>query len=101
MNPCNSVVIDGELLENAVLRYTPAGIAVVDIKLKHQSQQSSAGQERQVELEMTCRAIGEDAMALRHLQAGCRLKVKGYLVARSQRYPGSLVLQINQYALQT
>ena len=42
----NEVVIDGRLLKRSALRYTPAGIPVVDLLLGHISNQIEAGGRR-------------------------------------------------------
>jgi primosomal replication protein N len=84
------------LLERESLRYTPAGVPMVGLKLSHQSAQREAGAERQVEFEMA--AVAADAVALRmsRVPLGATLQIDGFLAPR-RRNVRSLVLHVTGF----
>jgi primosomal replication protein N len=86
------------LLERESLRYTPAGVPMVGLKLAHQSSQREAGAERQVEFEMA--AVAADAVALRmsRVPLGVTLRLDGFLAPR-RRNVRSLVLHVTGFEL--
>jgi primosomal replication protein N len=86
------------LVEREALRYTPAGVPIVGMKLAHQSSQREAGAERQVEFEMA--AIAADAVALRmsRVPLGATLRIDGFLATR-RRNTRSLVLHVTGFEL--
>ena len=45
----NEVTLSGELVGRELLRYTPAGIPILDARLAHRCEVSQAGHRRQVE----------------------------------------------------
>ncbi|HEX5768093.1 MAG TPA: primosomal replication protein N [Burkholderiales bacterium] len=67
------------------MRYTPAGIAAVEFKLAHQSQQDEAGGKRNVEAEVSAVAFETQAKLLAARPLGSSLKVEGFLGAKSKR----------------
>ncbi|MBV8465519.1 MAG: primosomal replication protein N [Burkholderiales bacterium] len=95
----NQVVASGRLIENQPLRYTPAGIAVIEFKLEHESTQSEAGSERKVQCEIACICLGKEAAKLAALKDGTGITVKGFLAARSQRWKHNLILHITDWKL--
>ncbi len=82
---CNRLIIAGQLIELDALRYTPAGIARVEMKIRHASMQREAGAERQVRCEITALALGEAAQQAARLQTGQQVTVEGFLAQRSLR----------------
>ncbi|QDQ25692.1 primosomal replication protein N [Chitinimonas arctica] len=97
MSARNQVVAHGAVLQTEVLRYTPAGIPVIEFRLRHESNQTEAGIERQVQCEMPCVCLGDKAKGLAALADGTEITVKGFLAGRSQRYKHSLVLHITDW----
>jgi primosomal replication protein N len=81
----NRVELSGRLLELGALRYTPAGIAAVEFKLRHESELDEAGRSRRVEAEIGAIAFETQArlLAARRLNTG--LRVQGFLAAKSKR----------------
>ena len=65
------------------MRYTPAGIPVIEFRVGHLSTQTEAGAERRVECEMVCVALGTPALLLKESSPGVPLTVSGFLAARS------------------
>lgn len=95
----NQVVASGRLIERQPVRYTPAGIAVVEFKLQHESTQSEAGGQRQVQCEIACVCMGKEATRLAAVVEGTGITVKGFLAARSQRWKHNLVLHIADWKI--
>ncbi|GLR13547.1 primosomal replication protein N [Chitinimonas viridis] len=97
MSARNQVVAHGQVLDLQPLRYTPAGIPAVEFKLMHESTQTEAGAERQIQCEMPCVCLGDKAKGLASLAEGSEILIKGFLAGRSQRYKHSLVLHITDW----
>jgi len=55
----NEIRLNARIIEKGELRYTPAGIPVIDLKLAHSSAQMEAGTKRQVELQIDAIAMKE------------------------------------------
>lgn len=97
MGTRNQVVASGCLVERQALRYTPAGIPVVEFRLRHESEQLEAGAKRKVQCEIACLCMGKEATSMAALREGAEILVKGFFAARSQRYPAHLVLHVTQW----
>ena len=65
------------------MRYTPAGVAIVEAVLLHRSEQTIGTFRRQVECELTVQAIAELADSLGRQTVGSQVKVHGVLNRRS------------------
>ena len=83
MPAANQVRLGGQLLERGSVRYTPAGIPVIEFRVGHESTQTEADAERRVECEMVCVALGTPALLLKESRPGMALTVSGFLAARS------------------
>lgn len=94
----NRCVVDGELFELDDLRYTPAGIPRISLKIRHVSTQQEAGISRQLKCDIPAVALGEAAQQLSRLQAGQQVQVEGFLAQRSLRI-AQLVLHIDNIKL--
>lgn len=79
----NQTQLAGYLLERSALRYTPAGIAVLEFVVGHTSNQLEADTSRAVECEMACIAAGTPAKILAEGKQGDGVIVSGFLAARS------------------
>lgn len=90
----NLTKLSGRLQERGALRYTPAGIPVLEFNLTHESLQTEAEGERMVRCEIDCVAVGNQAQLLAAVKPGDELKVSGFLAARSlkRRMP---ILHVN------
>jgi primosomal replication protein N len=91
----NDVALSGELTAIDSLRYTPAGIPLLDFRLLHRSQQTEAGLKRQVECEMSGVAMAEVAIAMSRLKPGQAVRVKGFL-NRKNRMSAQLILHATE-----
>ena len=77
--------MSGRLLELGALRYTPAGLAAVEFKLGHESEQYEAGGKRTVQAEVSAVAFETQARLLGNAKLGTNLKIQGFLGAKSKR----------------
>ncbi|MDO1509173.1 MULTISPECIES: primosomal replication protein N [unclassified Neisseria] len=82
----NLFILTAQIAECGNLRYTPAGIPVLDVTLKHESWQQENGQQCLVKFEMAAKIIGKDALKWQHRQNAV-VEVSGFLAQKSQRYP--------------
>jgi len=90
---CNQTVICGEIIWLGVLRYTPAGMPVIDFVVKHQSRVMEANTARQVNCEIPTVAMGEAAKTISEMQIGCGIKIIGFL-SRKGHKSQQLVLHV-------
>ena len=67
------------------LRYTPAGLAAVEFKLGHESQQCEAGGTRSIQAEVSAIAFETPAKLIATAKLGTDLNVTGFLAAKSKR----------------
>jgi primosomal replication protein N len=72
-------------VELSALRYTPAGIPVVEFKLDHESEQDEAGTKRKVKAEISAVAFEAQARLVSKININSALKVKGFLSAKTRR----------------
>jgi primosomal replication protein N len=72
-------------VELSALRYTPAGVPVVEFKLDHESEQDEAGAKRTVKAEIAAVAFETQARLISKIQINSDLKVKGFLSAKTKR----------------
>jgi len=89
----NRLVLTATVEREEDLRYTPAGIPVVEMWVRHQSRQAAGGFERDVACEIQAVLIGEDARRIAGKLAGNTVTLTGFLSQRSLRNP-RLVLNI-------
>jgi primosomal replication protein N len=94
----NQFVLDGEVIEVDALRHTPAGVPVMSLKLKHESQQQEAGNPSTAQFEISAVAFGDSAIDLSIIQPGQTLSVKGFM-NRKNRFSDYPVLHITQFKL--
>jgi primosomal replication protein N len=94
----NQVGLTAVLVEREPIRYTPAGVPIVRLKLSHRSVQREAGADRTVEMELS--AIAADRIALRidRVALGTGLKLEGFLAPR-RRNVKALVLHVIEFGL--
>jgi primosomal replication protein N len=81
----NRLTLTATLENKEPLRYSPAGVPVLNFRLVHQSEQIEAGRPRIVSCELAGVAIGDTAMLLAKLEPGQELQFSGFL-ATKRRY---------------
>lgn len=91
----NQVVLSAFIVEASPLRYTPAGLPALDLRLEHESQTSEAGQQRQVKAAIKAVALGSVAEALGRQAVGSGWTFSGFLATpRNGKHP---VLHIQSF----
>ena len=73
------------MLELGALRYTPAGIAAVEFKLRHESELDEAGAKRSILMEIAAIAFEAQARVLANAKLNSGMKLQGFLAAKSKR----------------
>lgn len=91
----NLLVIQGELVKIEELRFTPAGIPVLNLVIGHLSEQVEAGMKRRAECEVNAVVMGELAKSSQYLKEGTAINASGFIAKRSFK-SAQLVLHINK-----
>ena len=94
----NAVRLSARLVERDPLRYTPAGIPVLGVRLQHDSMQAEAGSQRRVELELAAIAMAEQALRLERVELGRGIAISGFLAPRRRNSRG-LVLHVTGFEI--
>jgi primosomal replication protein N len=81
----NRLEISGVLTELKALRHTPAGVPVVEFRLRHESARVEAGARRKVNAEIDAVAFEAQARLLAAGTLGRQLKAEGFLCAKSRQ----------------
>jgi primosomal replication protein N len=77
--------LSGRLLELGALRYTPAGIAAVEFRIGHESEQDEAGAKRKIQAEIGAIAFEAQARLLANAKLNTGLKLQGFLGSKSKK----------------
>jgi primosomal replication protein N len=92
----NQVVLSACIAEASALRYTPAGLPALDVRLEHESEIEEAGQKRQVKAAVRAVAFGSIAETLVRQSIGSAWRFTGFLATpRNGKHP---VLHIQSFA---
>jgi primosomal replication protein N len=92
----NRVRLRARLVSRADLRYSPAGVAVLQARLHHGGAVAEAGVERQLDFELDAIALGDAAQRLDRKALGTEMDLEGFLAPRSRR-SRNLVLHITDF----
>ncbi|UJP04525.1 MAG: primosomal replication protein N [Nitrosomonas sp.] len=65
------------------MRYTPAGVAIMEFTVNHASKQKEAGIVRQIIFELLAIAMGEAAIAVAGMKRENAVKMTGFLNRKS------------------
>lgn len=95
----NRFIVDGELIEREELRYTPAGVARIALKIRNVSAQMEAGIKRSVTCDIPAIAMGDAAMRAVRFKTGQRVRAEGFLAQRSLKI-AQLVMHIDNIELE-
>lgn len=82
MNRANELVISGRLSERDALRHTPAGVALVNFRIVHESEQVEAGTERKVYVEVACVAAENEARLVAAAPLRAAVRLTGFLAGK-------------------
>ena len=96
----NRVGLTASLVEREPIRYTPAGVPIVGLKLSHRSVQREAGTDRAVEMEISGIAADRIALRIDRIALGSALKLEGFLAPR-RRNVKALVLHVTDFERDT
>jgi primosomal replication protein N len=97
VNPsANQLVLTACIAEVAPLRYTPAGLPALDLKLEHESMVPEAGQDRQVKAGVKAVAFGALAERLAKQAIGSVWCFSGFVA--TPRNGKSLVFHIREFS---
>jgi primosomal replication protein N len=75
----NRLLLSARLVERSALRYTPAGVAALDLELKHESTLGEDRQPRKVSLQLRAVALGEVTAGLASMPLGSEGTFAGFL----------------------
>ncbi|MEY4429638.1 MAG: primosomal replication protein [Pseudomonadota bacterium] len=75
----NEVLLTAQIVERKALRYTPAGLPALDLRLAHESNLVEAGKPRKVACDLNAVAMGPLAERLGRTDIGAELTLKGFL----------------------
>jgi primosomal replication protein N len=92
----NLFVLSAGIAELDALRYTPAGIPALNLKLEHESEVLEAGQSRQVKLVMKSVAFAAVAERLGQQVLGSKWRFQGFLA--SPRNGKGVVFHIQDFS---
>ena len=81
----NEFRLSGVLIERAALRFTPAGVAVLEAQIQHRSEVIEAGAARTLEFVVSAVGLGPVAGELQREALGAQLDLTGFLAPRSRR----------------
>jgi primosomal replication protein N len=95
VNP-NQLVLTARIAEVQALRYTPAGLPALDLKLDHESTVTEAGQDRQVSAAVKAVAIGSVAESLVKQAVGSLWRFQGFVA--TPRNAKHLVFHIQSFS---
>lgn len=88
----NLFTLTAKISECRPLRYTPAGIPVLDVVLTHESWQQENGGKCLIKLEIAAKIIGKDALIWQH-RVQAVVEVGGFLAQAGRKF-GKPVLRI-------
>ena len=93
----NQVRLRAAPVAKSALRYTPAGIPVAELSLRHDGAVTEAGIERQLGFEFPAVAIGPVAIALDREPLGRAIDIAGFIAPKGRR-SNRLIVHITEYA---
>ncbi len=97
----NQLDLTASLLQRDALRYSPAGVAICQTLVEHESTQPEMGSSRVVHLVMSARFSGAMAEQIVAEPLGSRLQIRGFLCPRRMfkdgKPSGALQLHVTQF----
>lgn len=81
----NQFDLQATLVSRSTLRYTPAGVPVCEMELKHESVQIEASKPRTVQCVIDAIALGTVAVSLNKLELGSEMIWSGFIALRSHK----------------
>ena len=90
----NRMVLDAVVVERGAMRYTPAGLPALDLRLSHESTVTESGHPRKVQLELKAVGIGAIADGLSRFELGSTHQFAGFMT--SQRNGRGIVFHVTE-----
>ena len=91
----NVVQLLGRVVEISSLRYSPAGLPLIDLLIEHESTVEEAGSPRQIQLRLKALAIGQIAEQIAQLELRSHWMFTGFLA--SSKNSKSVVFHIQRF----
>ncbi|MEO7939692.1 MAG: primosomal replication protein N [Burkholderiaceae bacterium] len=91
----NCLILTASIVERDAMRYTPAGVPALNLKLMHASSVREAGQDRQVQAEVKAVALGSNAERLANQAVGSSWRFTGFVA--SPRNGKHVVFHIQEF----
>lgn len=95
---CNRAQLCGRLETRGALRFSPAGVAMVDFTIAHHSEQQEANASRKANCVLRAIAMETLAQKIATLPKGTLVKATGFLAQAGRTDPG-LVLHVQKIEL--
>lgn len=95
---CNRAQLCGRLETRGALRFSPAGVAMVDFTIAHRSEQQEAKASRKVQCVVQAIAMEDLAQKIAAFPKGASVKATGFL-AQASRTDSKLVLHVQKIEL--
>lgn len=92
----NSVELEGELEKKEALRYSLAGVPILEFTIRYKGIVQEGGAERVLNFSAAAMAVGETAKKVSELELGSERIFKGFVSTTSVR-SSKLILHITEY----
>ena len=92
----NQVRIRAKVVAKSALRYTPAGMAVLEASFGHEGSVTEAAMERTLTFEFSTIALGAVAQSLDREALGTTVVLEGFIAPRSRRTT-RLLVHVTEY----
>lgn len=92
----NQIRIHAKAVAKSTLRFTPAGIAVLEASFMHDGTVTEAAAERTLAFEFSAVAVGAIAQALEREPLGISMALAGFIAPRTRRST-RLVVHVTEY----
>ena len=94
----NQLRIRGKAVAKSALRYTPAGVAVLEASFEHEGTVTEAAGERALAFEFSAIALGAVAQAIDREPLGTQMVLEGFIAPRTRRTT-RLVMHVTEYKI--
>lgn len=91
----NLVQLQARVVEISSLRYSPAGLPLIDFLIEHESTLEEAGNFRQIHLRLKSLAMGAEAEKMSRLELQSQWKFTGFLA--SSKNSKAVVFHIQRF----
>lgn len=75
----NRLEVEGQILEQSPVRYTPAGIPVLEFLLSYESEVTEAGVPRRIAFSLQVLVMGDLVQMAGNIGLGTRLRIQGFI----------------------